>query len=88
MAALQQKECGKYTDLEDRKQALGQSADGNLSFHPSQRHSRAGVDASAKGEVPVRMPPDVETVRFGELNRIAVGGPDAKPARSRPALRD
>jgi hypothetical protein len=35
------------------------------------------VDASAKGEVPVRMPPDVEAVRFRELSRVTIGGPDA-----------
>jgi hypothetical protein len=60
----------------NRLEALHHSADGGLGFHPGERHPGAGVDARAKGKMPVGLAADIETVGVGELGRIAIGCAD------------
>jgi hypothetical protein len=56
---------------------LQQAADGDLRFHPRQRHSGTSVNAGAEGEMAIRLAPDIETIRIVELGRIAIGRADA-----------
>ena len=54
-----------------------QPADRDPPFHARERHAGADMDAGGESEMAVRRPGDVETVRFGELVRVPVGGADA-----------
>ena len=46
----------------DARKALQQAADGDLRFHPRQRHSGTGMNAGAEGEMAVRLAADIETI--------------------------
>jgi hypothetical protein len=61
----------------DTAEALQQPAHGHLRLHARKRHPGTGVNAGAEGEMPVRLPVDVEAIGIGELLRVAIGGADA-----------
>src|SRR5215831_3050099 len=68
----------EIADALDRGKALDQLADGDPRLHPSQRHSRASVNAEAECQIAVRRPADVQTVGIVELRRVAIGSRNAK----------
>ena len=61
----------------NRLEALHQPSNGDLCLHSGERHAGACMDACTKGEMPVGLSANVETVGVRELRRIAVGGANA-----------
>src|SRR5262245_22092812 len=51
--------------------------DGNAPLQPRHVEPGAHMRAGAEGEVAVGLAADVESIRVGELGRVAVGGADA-----------
>jgi hypothetical protein len=51
-------------------------ADGDLGLHPREVLPQAGVNSGAESQVTVVPTADVQPVRIGELDRVAVGGGD------------